>query len=114
MIHYLFVGHFDKDHGLMRLAKRQSDGAPRPVVIRPLDMSTIKELLNEKGVSGTDIPGDWSLGIEEEGFIICERHTHSRDAIEFIRELAARTGCDILRDGLIAVSPDELSFLPGI
>ena len=109
MIHHLYVGHFERDRGVMRLEKRRSDGAPRPVVVRPLDMATVRELLEAKGVEGTNIPDDWQPGIEEEGFVVCDRHTHSRDAIDFIRQLAAKTGCDVLYDGMIAFSPDELT-----
>lgn len=110
MIHHLYIGHFERDRGVMKLERHKSDGAPRPVVVRPLDMAAVQELLAEKGVEGTNIPEDWWLGIEEEGFIVCDRHTHSRDAIDFIRQLATKTGCDILYDGMIAISPDELTF----
>ncbi len=109
MIHHLYVGHFEKDTGLMKLEKRTSNGAPRPVVLRPLDMATVQELLEEKGVEGTNIPEDWRLGIDE-GFIVCDAYTPSRDALDFIRHLAARTGCDVLYDGMIAFSPDELTL----
>ena len=66
-------------------------------------------VLDEKGVPGASIPDDWGLGIEEEGFIVCDAYTHSRDAIDFIRHLATKTGCDVLYDGMIAFSPDELT-----
>jgi hypothetical protein len=110
MIHHWYVGHFESDQGVMKLEKRKSDTAPRPVVVRPLDMATIQELLEAKGVKGTKIPEDWWLGIEAEGFIVCERDTHSRDAIDFIRQLARRTGCNIVFDGVVFVSPDELTL----
>ena len=111
MIHHLYVGHFEKDRGVMKLEKRESDGAPRAVVVRPLDMATVQELLTEKGVEGTNIPEDWRLGIEEEGIIVCEAYTRNQDAIDFIRKLATKTGCEVLYDGMIAVSPDELTFV---
>jgi hypothetical protein len=110
MIHYLYVGHFKKDGGVMKLERGGADGAPRPVLMRPLDMAAVREALRERGVEGTNIPEDWALGIEEEGFIVCNRHTRSHDAIDFIRRLAMKTGCDILYDGMVAVSPDELTF----
>lgn len=110
MIHHLYVGHFEKDRGVMKLEKRKSDGAPRPVVVRPLDMATVQELLQKKCVEGPNIPDDWQLGIEEEGFVVCDAYTHNRDAIDFIRQLATKTGCDVLYDGMIAFSPDELVF----
>jgi hypothetical protein len=110
MIHHLYVGHFERDRGVMKLEKRASDGAPRPVVARPLDLATVRELLEEKGVDERNIPEDWCLGIEAEGFVVCERDTHSRDAIDLIRQLARKTGCDIVYDGMLFVSPDELTF----
>ncbi len=111
MIHHLYVGHFDKDGGVMKLEKRASDGAPRAVVLRPLDMAIVRELLAEKDVEGTNIPEDWRLGIEEEGIIVCDAYTRNRDAIDFLRKLATKTGCDVLYDGMVAVSPDELTFV---
>jgi hypothetical protein len=110
MIHYLYAGHFEKDRGVMKLEKRHRDGAPRPVVVRPLDPSTVQALLEEKGVQGGHIPEDWWLEIEEEGFVVCDRHTHSRDAIDFLRRLTAKTGCDLFYDGMIPISADELTF----
>lgn len=88
MIHHLYVGHFERDRGVMKLEMRKTDGAPRPVAVRLLDTATVRGLLEEKGVDGANIPEDWRLGIEEEGFIVCERNTHSRDAIDFIHKLA--------------------------
>jgi len=110
MIHHLYIGHFEREKGSMKLRKRTSDSAPRPVVVRPLDMAIVQDLLEKKGVQRTDIPKDWSLGLEEEGFIVCERDTHSRDAIDFVRKLATQTGCDIVYDGSLFVAPDQLTF----
>jgi hypothetical protein len=112
VIHHLYVGHFERDRGAMKLEKRESDGAPRPVVVRPLDMAIVQKLLEEKGVATAIIPEDWRLGIEEEGFIVCERETPRRDAVDFIRKLARETGCDIVYDGMLFVSPDELTLAP--
>ena len=56
--------------GRMKLEKRTADGAPRPVVVCPLDMATVQDLLEEKGVQGTNIPDDWWLGIEEEALAL--------------------------------------------
>jgi hypothetical protein len=109
MIHHLYVGHFAKDRGVMKLEKRKSDGAPRPVVVRPLDVATVQGLLEDKGVERTNIPEDWRLGIEEEGFVVCDAYTPSYDAIDFLRQLAMKTGCDVLYDGMVAFSPDELT-----
>jgi hypothetical protein len=109
MIHHLYVGHFEKERGFMKLVKRQSDGAPRPAVVRPLDMATVQELLEKKGLDPTNIPDNWNLGIEEEGFIACEAYPRNDDVMEFLRQLATRTGCDVFYDGTVSFSPDELT-----
>jgi hypothetical protein len=110
MIHYLYVGHFEKDRGVMKLRKRQSDDAPQPVLVRPLDMATVRELLEERGIAPANIPEDWRLWIDEEGFIVCDAYTRSQDAIDFLRQLSTKTGCDVLYDGMVAFAPDELTF----
>jgi hypothetical protein len=109
MIHYLCVGHFAKEGGAMRLQKRESDGAPRPVLLRQLDMAIVEELLKRKAIESTNIPEDWHLGIEPEGFIVCDAYTSSGEALDFLRQLATRTGCDVLYDGMVAFSADELA-----
>jgi hypothetical protein len=110
MIHYLYVGHFERDGGVMKLARQKAGSAPRPVVARALDMAIVERLLQEKGVEKTNIPADWRLGIDDAGFIVCGRETDSRDAIDFVRTLARETKCDIVYDGMLFVSPDELAF----
>jgi hypothetical protein len=110
MMHHLYVGHCAKERGAMGLEKRQTDGAPRPVLTRPLDMATVRELLQQKGVDGTNIPENWRLGIEEEGFIVCDAYTCSHDAMDFLRQLATKTACDVLYDGMVAFSPAELTL----
>ena len=110
MIHHFYVGHFEKDRGAMKLQKRSSDGAPRPVLVRSIDMAIVRKLLEEKGVNDDSIPEDWWLGFEEEGFIVCNAHTRSQDAIDFIGRLARKTGCDVLYDGMLAIAPDKLTI----
>jgi hypothetical protein len=114
MIHHFYVGHFEKAGGVMKLQKRKSDAAPRPVVARRLDMAAVQELLEEKGVAGMNVPDEWQLGVEEEGFLVCDAYTRSRDAIDFIRQLTTKTGCEVLYDGMLVISPDELTAWPPI
>jgi len=114
MIHHFYVGHFEKADGVMRLQKRRDGAPPRPVVARRLDMAAIQELLEEKGVAGMNVPDDWQLGIDDEGFLVCDAYTRSRDAIDFIRRLIAKTGCEVLYDGMLAISADGLTAWPPI
>jgi hypothetical protein len=109
MIHHLYVGHFIMTDGVMKLEQRKDDGAIRPIVARPLDQTVVRRLLGEKGVNESTIPEDWWLGIDDEGFIVCQRDSPNRDAIDFIRCLAATTKCDVFYDGILALSPEELT-----
>jgi hypothetical protein len=66
-------------------------------------------LLAERGTEPDNIPHEWWLWIEEEGYIVCNRYKASRDAIDFSRKLAERTGCDIVLDLFLWVRPAELT-----
>jgi hypothetical protein len=111
MIHYVYLGHFDHKGDFIRFEKR-GDTKPawyRPVVVRPLDSAVIADLLAEKGLTPSTVPNDWELSFEDEGFITCDRYTGSRDARDFVKRLALRTGCDLADySSLSLVSPDEL------
>lgn len=111
MIHYLYLGHFDHDGNFIRFEKR-ADTKPawyRPVVIRPLDPSAIAELLAETGLTPETVPDDWGLSFEEEGWLACNQDTGSREARDFVKRLASRTGCDIADySSLSLLSPDVL------
>src|SRR6266446_7665149 len=111
MIHYVYLGHFDHEGTFIRFEKR-ADTKPvwyRPVVVLPLDPTVIAELLAEKGLTPSTVPEGWGLSFEEEGFLACDRHTRNRDAKDFVKRLALRTGCDVADySSLSLVSPDEL------
>src|SRR5258708_5363956 len=111
MIHYIYLGHFEREANFIRFAKR-ADTKPtwfRPVVVRPLETAVIAALLAEKGQTPSTVPDDWGLSFEEEGFLACDRHTRNRDAQEFVKRLARRTGCDVADyTSLSLLSPDDL------
>ena len=111
MIHYIYLGHFDHEGNFIRFEKR-GDTKPawyRPVVVLPLDQAVIAELLAEKGLTPSTVPDDWGISFEEEGFLACDRYTRSRDARDFVKRLASRTGCDVADySSLSLVSPDKL------
>ena len=109
MIHYVYIGHFVRQDDFIAFQK-QADGSLRPVVTRPLSMEAIQHVLHQRGLTATSLPEDWGLWFED-GFIVCDRFTHSRDAIEVVRRLATESGCDVADySSQTLVSPDELSF----
>lgn len=93
MLHFLYVGHFVHEGDFIRF-DRQPDGGLRPVIERPLSVDAIRRSLRRGGVAGTSIPEEWGVW-QDDGFIVCDAVTHNRDAIEFIRDLANETGCDL-------------------
>jgi hypothetical protein len=97
MIHYIYLGHFDREGDFIRFEKR-ADTKPawyRPIVTRPLDPAILAELLAEKGLTPSTVPDDWGISFEEEGFLACFRDTGNREARDFVKRLALRTRCDI-------------------
>lgn len=111
MIHYLYLGHFDREGNFIRFEKH-TDTKPawyRPVVVLPLDPTVMAELLAEKDLTPSTVPDDWGISFEEEGFLACDRYTRTRDARDFVERLALRTGCDIVDySSLSFLSPDDL------
>jgi hypothetical protein len=104
MIHYLYVGHFAQADNAIRMEKR-ADGAPHPVVVRPLDAAVLHDLLGEQG---GNVPADWPLWIDKDGFIVCHAYSDHSAALDFVRTLAKRTGCDVFLDRILLVPVDEL------
>lgn len=113
MIHYLYIGHFEREGGFVRFEKN-TDTRParhRPAVRRPLEPSRIDRLLRRHGTTVSAIPDDWGMSIDCEGFVTCDRFTRSAEAIDFIKELAQETGCEIADySSLSFLTPDELSI----
>ena len=96
-IHYLFLGHFEHDRELVRFAKSPSDLVYRPVVRRPLDTEAIGAVLREvKGaeVDERAVPDDWMIWLDE-GYVVCDKYTRNREAIDFVARLVERTRCDM-------------------
>src|SRR5438132_341938 len=109
MIHYIYIGHFARQADFIKFQK-QADGSLRPVVTLPLSMETVQQALKQLGSPWASLPEDWGLGLDD-GFLVCDRHTHSREAIELVRLLAAQSGCDIADySSQLLMSPAELTF----
>ena len=109
MIHYVYVGHFARQGDFIAFQK-QADGSLRPVVTCPLSIETIQHILQQRGLTSSSLPEEWGLWLEE-GFIVCDRFTHHREAIEVVRRLATETGCDVADySSQSLMSPEEFTF----
>jgi hypothetical protein len=96
-IHYLFLGHFEHDGKVVRFAKNLSEGAYQPVIRRPIDPGAVKAVLREvKGAEVDELafPEDWPIWLET-GYLVCDKYTRNREAINFITRLVEGTHCDI-------------------
>lgn len=109
MIHYVYIGHFARQGGFIAFQK-QPDGSLRPVVTRPVSATAFQHLLHEKGHTATTLPQEWGMWLDD-GFVVCDLFTHSRDAIEVARRLATETRCDVADySSQSLMSPDDLAF----
>ena len=97
MIHYVYLGHFEREGSFIRFEKCTPTKPAwyRPVVVRPLDSAILVELLAEKGLTPATVPEDWGISFAEEGFLAWDRYTLNREARDFLKHLALRTGCDL-------------------
>lgn len=96
-IHYLFLGHFEHDGEVVVFSKSSSDPVYRPVVRCPINTEAIKAILrNVKGAEADDLafPDDWSIWLDD-GYLVCDKYTRNREAINFVACLVERTRCDI-------------------
>ena len=96
-IHYLFLGHFERDGEAVRFSKSPSDAAYKPVVSRPMDTQVIKTVLQEsRGAKVNDLsfPDAWGIWMDD-GYLVSDKYTTNQEAINFIACLAERTRCDI-------------------
>lgn len=96
-IHYLFLGHFEREGEIVRFAKSSSEAAYQPVVRCPIDLGAVRTILREvKGVEADDLifPDDWGIWLDN-GYLICNKYTRNREAIDFVSRLVERTRCDI-------------------
>ncbi len=96
-IHYLFLGHFERDSHGVRFSKSPSDPAYRPVVSRPIDSAAITAVLRAvRGAGDVDLalPDDWMIWMKD-GYLACEKYTRDREALAFVTRLVERTHCEI-------------------
>jgi hypothetical protein len=96
-IHYLFLGHFEHDGNGVRFSKSADDHVYRPMVRRPIDPQAIKAVLRETtGATSNDLtfPDSWMIGMDD-GYLVCDKYTRDRAAIDFVARLVERTRCDI-------------------
>jgi hypothetical protein len=110
MIHYLYVGHFQPEGNFIRFAKSSPDAPSTPVTLHPLEADVVAELLSEKGTRRSAVSAEWHLWFED-GYLVCDKYTRSRDALNFLVRLAKRTGCDIVDYTAQArIRPEDLTY----
>lgn len=97
MIHYLFLGHFERDGRVIRFAKDPKEQVFRPVVHCPLDAYAVQTVLREvlrTPVQELTFPDDWMVWLEH-GYLVGDKYTRNQEEIHFITRLVERTHCDI-------------------
>jgi hypothetical protein len=97
LIHYLFLGHFEREGGMVRFSKDPGSRVYGPVVRKPLDAEAIGLLLREvTGGEGSrnDIPEGWPIYLKD-GYLVCDKYSRDPEVIRFVKVLVRQTGCDI-------------------
>ena len=98
MVHYLYVGYFDKDDAGFGRPVRDAHGIAHLVAIRPLTRTVVDSLLRQttrNTIVVDSIPESWQLWVEDD-HVVCNHYTLSRSALQFVLRLAQMTGCDLL------------------
>jgi hypothetical protein len=96
-IHYLFLGHFERQGERIRLFKNLDDPVYKPRVKRPIDIGVIKAVLQEQQQQKSDelvFPDDWAIW-KEDGYLVCDKYIRNPEAITFVARLVERTHCDV-------------------
>ena len=97
LIHYLFLGHFEREGGMVRFSKNPGNRAYSPVVREPLGVEAISLVLRQlTGAKGDrhSIPDGWPIWLKN-GYLVCDKYTRDPDVVKFVTLFAERTGCDI-------------------
>jgi hypothetical protein len=116
-IHYLFIGHFDKDANGVRFIRSAPTEPYRRVVVRPIEPDDIRVCVPESvehPTGPTGIPDEWSVWLED-GYVICDKYTRSEAEIEFVVRLVEQTGAAIYDRSAYAEIPltEWLATAPG-
>lgn len=96
MIHYLYVGRFERDGTTVRFERVAPDGPFRPRVQRPLTKADVSRLV-QQATDGehSEIPGEWTCWLADEGYVIGDRDPTSEAEIAFIVALVQQEGCEL-------------------
>jgi hypothetical protein len=112
MIHYLYIGHFERDDGFIQFSRSPDETKINPVITRPLERDAIDDILRELTGSNTArIPEEWHLWSESD-FLVCDKYIRNPTAIAFVCRLVGQTGCDVADYcNQSMVTPEELARL---
>lgn len=97
MLHYLYVGHFDRDANGVRFTRSDEDHIYRPAVTRPLTSLGLSTFVRDAtGARSSLIPDDWSAWLERDrGYLVCDLYLRNPEEIEFVSQLVEREGCSL-------------------
>ena len=94
MLHYLHVGHFERDSNGIRFEQPAPRGPWYPVVTKPLSSVELTRLVTEvTGEKTNDFPEEWSCGLTDRGYLVCDLYTRNDQEIEFVTRLIERQNC---------------------
>jgi hypothetical protein len=111
MIHYLWTGHLDEEHGHVRFSRSDSGDMLRPIVRRPLDASILEAVLRRMfgdRLTVAAVTRLWGVALTAEGFIVSDEYTRCSDAVAFIAAVAEQTGAQIWADNGLRLLPKEV------
>ncbi|HEV3444360.1 MAG TPA: hypothetical protein VG099_06940 [Gemmataceae bacterium] len=104
LIHYLYIGHFIPEGGLVRFQDH------RPVATRPINLETVSRLLNKwlgETPSPEKLAKEWGMSIFPD-YIVCH-YSGPPLALEIAAEYAECEGAIILDLGSFSLlTPEEL------
>lgn len=110
-VRYLYIGNFESDAGGVRFAKSSGSPFMKPIVRTPIRQSTIDELL--QNLAPNRDPGEvlttWKIA-NENGYLMCDEHALTSDAIRFLRLLEAKAICQIVDFTGSPISADKLEL----
>src|SRR5437660_1243816 len=90
-VHYLYIGHFEREGNFVRFANTPTDPILKPIMSHSLDTDAVKRLVQESGMvskAGNSLfPVGWAIWAEN-GYLGCDQCELNQEAIDFIIRLA--------------------------
>ena len=95
-LHIAYAGDFERDGEEVRFARTPDDPILKPVISQPLDEDTVNALAGKQGGrAGEGFPEAWHIWAEN-GYLSFDRYKLTPDAVAFLKQLVADTGCQLV------------------